>query len=640
MAVPSSSSPSRSTKPQIPKPKPMKTKRTKSPGVRLVGGRIYDSENGKTCHQCRQKTMDFTASCKYENHGKQCAIRFCHKCLFNRYGEKAEEKALAPDWKCPKCRGKCNCSFCMKKRGHKPTGILTHTAKATGFSSVSEMLDVSGPDIEVEVEGAAPKKLLTPKKGITEGKVPSSTADLNIKKPKKRKHAHPDGISEKIMNNAGKVEPNVPANGSYKEKEFQNKQHNSQLEEIKPPANGSKSKGSKKKKCAVQPIDSKQTASQMGLIESKSLDEKTLKTAGATKKNAVETENLQAEIVDTKLKTLAGSKIKGLKKEKCSDFVTVAGIEVLSKDVGQTLQFLEFCAAFGKVFNMRKGQAESIIREIVGGRERRRAQYSAAIQFHIELISLIQKDTRENFLGWSPTSGHNSWLHAAWKCISKSKFGHALTSIEHFCTNSEGYNALDSSRKLMLLNFLCDEALDTEKIRSRIEDEFSKSLEREKQAREKVTVAKEKERAAKKKIKDELAKAIIAKSGSPLTISEHETIVSQIKIEAAEAHAQIIEAKKALPNKEPKSDAVRTEPLFVDFNGNTFWRLKGYSGEPRILLQEMKEADGIVQSDYWLAYDAESMCTLEKYISSRKQEKRRAGNLILSSESKAADRKI
>lgn len=28
-----------------------KAKRTKCPGVRVVGNRIYDSENGKTCHQ-------------------------------------------------------------------------------------------------------------------------------------------------------------------------------------------------------------------------------------------------------------------------------------------------------------------------------------------------------------------------------------------------------------------------------------------------------------------------------------------------------------------------------------------------------------------------------------------------------------
>lgn len=36
----------------------------------------------------------------------------------------------------------CNCTF-RKRRGHQPTGILITTAKATGFSSVSEMLHKS-----------------------------------------------------------------------------------------------------------------------------------------------------------------------------------------------------------------------------------------------------------------------------------------------------------------------------------------------------------------------------------------------------------------------------------------------------------------------------------------------------------------
>lgn len=33
-----------------------------------------------------------------------------------------------------------------KKRGHQPTGILIRAAKANGFSSVSEMLQINGPD--------------------------------------------------------------------------------------------------------------------------------------------------------------------------------------------------------------------------------------------------------------------------------------------------------------------------------------------------------------------------------------------------------------------------------------------------------------------------------------------------------------
>ncbi|XP_042013107.1 cell division cycle-associated 7-like protein [Salvia splendens] len=112
----------------------------KSPRIRLVGSRIYDSVNGKTCHQCRQKTRDFSAACKNHKIIKPCTIMYCHKCLLNRYGEKAEEVDGLGEWSCPKCRGICNGSVCMKKRGHQPTGILINMAKATGFSSVSEML--------------------------------------------------------------------------------------------------------------------------------------------------------------------------------------------------------------------------------------------------------------------------------------------------------------------------------------------------------------------------------------------------------------------------------------------------------------------------------------------------------------------
>ncbi|CAL5199001.1 unnamed protein product [Lathyrus oleraceus] len=66
--------------------------RNNSRGVWIVGSRIYDSENGKSCHQCRQKTMDFSAACKNPKNGKPCTIRFCHKCLLNRYGGKGIER--------------------------------------------------------------------------------------------------------------------------------------------------------------------------------------------------------------------------------------------------------------------------------------------------------------------------------------------------------------------------------------------------------------------------------------------------------------------------------------------------------------------------------------------------------------------
>lgn len=55
------------------------------------------------------------------------------------------------------------------------------------------------------------------------------------------------------------------------------------------------------------------------------------------------------------------------------------------------------------------------------------------------------------------------------------------------------------------------------------------------------------EKLLKRKLQDEVAKLIIAKNGAPLSISEHEALVSQIKTEAAQAHAQLLEVEGIMP---------------------------------------------------------------------------------------------
>ena len=104
-----------------------------------VAEKRYDSSNGTTCHQCRQKTDDLKTQC----YGDQCVgVRgqFCGPCLKNRYGEDAKEALMSQSWVCPPCRGICNCSFCMKKRGQKCTGILIHFAHEQGYNSVKDLL--------------------------------------------------------------------------------------------------------------------------------------------------------------------------------------------------------------------------------------------------------------------------------------------------------------------------------------------------------------------------------------------------------------------------------------------------------------------------------------------------------------------
>ncbi|KAL4424642.1 hypothetical protein ABPG77_002260 [Micractinium sp. CCAP 211/92] len=114
---------------------PAKKKRNNNPGVRVQGGRVYDSENGTTCHQCRQKTAEIKAKCT------ACTLYFCPKCLENRYKEKVEAANTAGDWRCPRCRGECNCSNCRKKKGMEATGQLANIAKKAGFGSVRDLLE-------------------------------------------------------------------------------------------------------------------------------------------------------------------------------------------------------------------------------------------------------------------------------------------------------------------------------------------------------------------------------------------------------------------------------------------------------------------------------------------------------------------
>jgi len=102
-------------------------------------GKKYCQTNGTSCHQCRQKTTDQKTVCRS---GECAGVRgqFCGFCLLNRYGEDASEALLNPEWKCPPCRGFCNCSICRNREGKGATGILIHLARAKGYDNVKDYL--------------------------------------------------------------------------------------------------------------------------------------------------------------------------------------------------------------------------------------------------------------------------------------------------------------------------------------------------------------------------------------------------------------------------------------------------------------------------------------------------------------------
>ncbi|KAF5187986.1 Cell division cycle-associated 7-like protein [Thalictrum thalictroides] len=101
------------------------------------GKRIYDQVLGKTCHQCRQKTLG------HHTHCIKCNLvqgQFCGDCLYMRYGEHVLEVKQNPNWICPVCRGICNCSLCRQAKGWPATGALYRKISKLGFKSVAHYL--------------------------------------------------------------------------------------------------------------------------------------------------------------------------------------------------------------------------------------------------------------------------------------------------------------------------------------------------------------------------------------------------------------------------------------------------------------------------------------------------------------------
>ena len=155
-----------------------KKKRNVEPGIRHQGGRIYDSENGTSCHQCRQKTLEVKAACT----SPRCNLHWCPRCLTNRYNEEVDTVRALKKWTCPKCRKICNCSNCRKKQGLQATGILANIAKSAGFGSVSQLLEKNP---KMSVWTASKKRGLRGKdaKENTKGKSKASKARTDKKMP-------------------------------------------------------------------------------------------------------------------------------------------------------------------------------------------------------------------------------------------------------------------------------------------------------------------------------------------------------------------------------------------------------------------------------------------------------------------------
>lgn len=129
------------------------------------GKRIYDQIKGKTCHQCRQKTLGHRTNCSNCN---MVQGQFCGDCLYMRYGENVIEAKQNPNWICPVCRGICNCSLCRQAKGWPATGVLYKKISNMGFKSVAHyLIQTKRSNTSSDVENISSfKKLVSAKRSL------------------------------------------------------------------------------------------------------------------------------------------------------------------------------------------------------------------------------------------------------------------------------------------------------------------------------------------------------------------------------------------------------------------------------------------------------------------------------------------
>ncbi|KAG6509020.1 uncharacterized protein LOC121982323 [Zingiber officinale] len=181
------------------------------------GRRIYDPINGKTCHQCRQKTL------AHHTHCSKCQLlqgQFCGNCLFTRYGENILEISKNPNWICPVCRGICNCSLCRIKKGLIPTGILYKKVVNLGYKSVAHYL------IQTQQQQTISGDLSSPKSTSAEdSSCVHNDPEENKSKVETRK------ITEEIYSS---IEAGVISSDEHSAKNAAAKKANKSLEDVNP----------------------------------------------------------------------------------------------------------------------------------------------------------------------------------------------------------------------------------------------------------------------------------------------------------------------------------------------------------------------------------------------------------------------
>uniref|UniRef100_A0A453NFS8 WHIM1 domain-containing protein n=1 Tax=Aegilops tauschii subsp. strangulata TaxID=200361 RepID=A0A453NFS8_AEGTS len=193
----------------------------------------------------------------------------------------------------------------------------------------------------------------------------------------------------------------------------------------------------------------------------------------------------------------------------------------------------------------------------------------------------------------------DTWIRKLSKYITDSTLHAKDFILDCLSHGLSGYKNLSPSHKLDVLNSLCDEALSSEKLRTRIEA-------REGVARQKIRAATEKEKELKERQND-MAKTM---GGEIAGNEEANNIFCQIK--------EAKEVKQAAMNElEERGCVLRSTPVMVD-KGVAYWKLDGYcDNNTNILRQEFDKEATMKNQDKWFMFSEDEQKVVENHVTTR-----------------------
>ncbi|XP_048537542.1 uncharacterized protein LOC125516109 isoform X2 [Triticum urartu] len=590
------------------------------------------------CHQCRQRKTGLTAACRGSKKNGKCTLRYCKNCIRNRYPLIADEVLKEEAWECPKCRNDCNCSKCKKRRGEEPAGPMVHSVKRPkGDLRRIESTDALKDEIviprgtlvkrpkgnlrRIESTDALKDEIVIPRgtlvkrpKGNLRRIESTDALKDEIVIPRGTLVKRPKGNLRRIESTDALKDEIVIPRGTLVKRPKGNLRRIESTDALKDEIVIPRGTLVKRPKGNLRRIESTDALKDEIVIPRGTL----VKRPKGNLRRIESTDALKDEIViprGTLVKRPKGNLRRIESTDALKDEIViprgtlvtcVAGVEMQPEDVGAAIQFLEFCRSFGEIFQIRKGQSEKIVKDITGDRQLREVS-SVVAELHTNLLSVIENG---NYKPLKYPKHGDTWIRKLSKYITDSTLHAKDFILDCLSHGLSGYKNLSPSHKLDVLNSLCDEALSSEKLRTRIEA-------REGVARQKIRAATEKEKELKERQND-MAKTM----GGEITGNE----------EANNIFCQIKEAKEvkqaAMKELEELGCVLRSTPVMVD-KGVAYWKLDGYcNNNTNILRQEFDKEATMKNQDKWFMFSEDEQKVVENHVTTRSQRPWRKDNRV------------